>query len=81
MERGAGVGDDDFAGREPFKDFRRSIGDQPDADFPRFHRIAFDHLHGEMVDRGARDRDAATAAGVDIGASEAAELERWISRQ
>ena len=78
MQRRAGVGHDDFADVEAFKDFRRGVGHQPDPDFPRLNRVPFDHLNGQMVNGGARNRDAATALGVDIGAGKHADLERGV---
>ena len=81
MQRSAGVGHDDFADVEAFEDFRDGVGRQPDPHLARLHRVALDHLHGQMVDGGARNGDAATALGVDIGAGEHADLQRGIVGQ
>src|SRR5258705_231661 len=68
MQRGAGVGHDDFAHIEAFKNFGGSVGRQSDPHFPRLNGIAFDHLNGQPVNGGMRHGNAATALGVDIGA-------------
>src|SRR5450755_2103376 len=78
MQRAASIGHDDFAHVEAFKNFRRGVGHEANPDFPRLDRGAFDHLNGQMVNGGARDGDAATSLGVDVGAREHADLERGI---
>src|SRR5471030_2669251 len=78
MQRAASVGHDDFAHVEAFKNFRSAVGHQADQNFPCLDRRPFDHLNGKMVNGGARNGDAATALGVDIGAGEHADLERGI---
>src|SRR5882757_10352102 len=81
MERGTSVGHDDFADIEAFKDFRRGVGHQSDPNLSRLNRVSFDHLDGEMVNGGARDRHPAAALGVDAGAHEHADLERGVVGQ
>ena len=81
MQRGAGVGHDDFADLEAFEDFGVGVGHQADPHLARLDGVAFDHLHGQMVDGGARNGDAAAALGVDGGAGEHADLERRIVGQ
>src|SRR6266566_1956376 len=68
MQRGAGVGHDDFADVDALEDFRRGVGGEPDPNPPCLHRIAFDHLNGQMVNGGTGHGDAATAFGVEAGA-------------
>src|SRR2546429_7154161 len=74
MQRGASVGHDGFAHVEAFEDFDVGVGYQSDPDLARLDRISFDHLNGEMVNGGARNRHAATSLGIDIGAGEHADL-------
>src|ERR1700761_4056060 len=74
MQRTAGIGHDGFADVEPFQNFDGAVRGQADPDIARFDRVALHHLDGEMVDRGARNGDAATALGVDAGAREHADL-------
>src|ERR1700680_2335544 len=81
MQRRAGIGHDDFADVEAFKDFRRGVRHQANPDPARFDRVSFDHLDGQMVNGGARDRDAATALGVDVGAGKHADLELRVAGQ
>src|ERR1700733_2950547 len=66
MQRGASVAHDGFADVEAFKDFRRGVGHEANPYFPRLNRIPFDHLDRQMVNGGPRNRNAATALGVDI---------------
>ncbi len=54
---------------------------QPDPNFARLHRVSFDHLNGQMVNGGQRNRDPAAALGVDIGAGKHADLERGVVGQ
>src|SRR3979411_1546601 len=61
MQRGTSVGHDDFALVEAFKNFRRGVGHQSHPHLPGLHRVPFDHLNGQMVNGGTRNRDAATA--------------------
>src|SRR6267142_2364183 len=68
MQRGASVGHDDFALVEAFKNFRRGVGHQSHPNLPGLHRIPFDHLNGQMVNGGTRNRDAAAALGGEAGA-------------
>src|SRR6202048_4143625 len=81
MQRRASVGHDDFADVEAFKDFRRGVGHQPNPNPSHLNRISFDHLDGQMVDGGARNGDAATAPGVDVGAGKHADLERGVAAE
>src|ERR1700749_434570 len=81
VQRAAGVGHDSFADVEALQNFNTGVGRQPDPDIARLDRISLDYLHGQMVDGGARDGDAATALGVDAGAGEHADLHRRIAGQ
>src|ERR1700742_4718844 len=67
VQRTASVGHDDFAHIEAFKNFGGSIGHEANPDLACLDRIALDHLNRQMVDGGARNSDAATALGVDVG--------------
>src|SRR6476469_1444529 len=68
MQRGASIRYHDFADVDAFEDLRGSVGHQSDPDPSRLNGIVFDHLHGQMVNGGARNGHAATALGVDVGA-------------
>src|ERR1700686_2348597 len=81
MQRRASVGHDDFADVEAFKDFRRGVGHQSSPNSPRFNRIEFDHLNGQVVNGGTGNGDAATALGVDVSTGKHADLERGITGQ
>src|ERR1700728_1532206 len=81
MQRAAGVGHDDFADVEAFKDFRAGIGHQSDPNLPRLNRISFDHLNGQMVNGSTGNRDPAAALGVNVGAGEHADLEGRVLGQ
>src|ERR1700722_14227791 len=81
MQRTAGVGHDDFADVEALQDFRTGVGHEPNPDVPGLDGVAFDDLHGEMVDRGARNGNPATALGIDTGAREHADLQRRVAGQ
>src|ERR1700686_1787807 len=81
MQRRASIGHDDFADIEAFKNFRRGVGHEAGPDFPRLHRGSFDHLDRQMVNGGTRNRNAAAALGVDVGAREHADLERGVVGQ
>src|SRR6266849_8132865 len=81
MQRGASVGHDDFAHVEAFKDFRARVGGQSNPNPARLNRIVFDHLNGQMVNGSARNRHAATALVVDVGAGKHADLERGVVGQ
>src|SRR5450631_2551248 len=69
MEGGAGAGDDDLAFLEPVADFDVGVGGEPGDDLARFDHAVADHLDagslGAVGDGGARDGNAAAAAGID----------------
>src|SRR5579863_220811 len=67
MQRGAGIGHDGFVDVEALEDFRQFVGHQSNLDPACFDRIPFDHLDGQMVNGGTRDRNVAAAFGVDAG--------------
>jgi len=69
MQRGAGVGHDNFTHIEAFK-ISVEVSDDSPTSLSVSQRYFFDHLNGQTVNGGMRYGDAATALGVDIGASE-----------
>src|ERR1700744_5354888 len=81
MQRTAGVGHDDFADVEALQDFDTGVGYEPDPDVPHLDGVALDDLNRQLVDPGARNPNPATALGVDAGAGEHADLERWVAGQ